>query len=576
VNPDAEPTTPAYDPSELDVEVTGGTVRGVRERGIEAWRGIPYAAPPRGDLRFRAPQPVEGWQGARFAQHFGRVAPQVSAGAFMGAPQGTPMGEDCLTVNVIAPSGLSAGAARVNRESQLRPVMVFIHGGAYVVGSSRENPVQGEGLVRQGGIVYVSFNYRLGALGYLDFSRYSTPERPIESNLGLRDQVRALEWVRDNIRAFGGDPGNVTVFGESAGGNAGTAMRVVTAAHGLFARAIAQSSPTNAIYPAEQTARWAEQFVGILADRAGRAPDDAEAVRLLTAASSSTLAAAANELMVRTPDQEPGTITFSPVIDGDVLPERPLDAFKHGRAARVPLIIGTNEREGSLFTGRLDILATTPERIRAVFAKTDEASREELAALYPGLPKRRAALDFGGDYAFWFPSIKVAERHARYAPVHFYRFDIAPRLVRLMGLDATHGLELFALFDRMDSLVGRGMTLLGGRRAFVAAGERMRIAWLRFAQDGSVDESWPPYVGDDEDALRDLDEDDDATAGTGSAAERGASHPGAAPRARIRPGGIRDSGPRRRATYVFDVVDRVEHDPHADRRVAWRDFVPHI
>jgi para-nitrobenzyl esterase len=260
-----------------------------------------------------------------------------------------------------------------------------------------------------------------------------------------------------------------------------------------------------------------------------------------------------------------------------VLPERPLDAFKHGRAARVPLIIGTNEREGSLFTGRLDILATTPERIEAVFAKTDEEHREELAALYPGLPKRRAALDFGGDYAFWFPSIKVAERHARYAPVHFYRFDIAPRLVRLMGLDATHGLELFALFDRMDSLLGRGMTLLGGRRAFVAAGERMRIAWLRFAQDGTVDESWPAYVGDDEDALRDLDEDDDATAGTGSPGERGPSRPGSGPRApRVRPGGIRDRGPRRRATLVFDVVDRVEHDPHADRRVAWRDFVPHI
>ncbi|WP_414172223.1 hypothetical protein [Clavibacter tessellarius] len=132
----------------------------------------------------------------------------------------------------------------------------------------------------------------------------------------------------------------------------------------------------------------------------------------------------------------------------------------------------------------------------------------------------------------------------------------------------------------MDSLIGRGMTLLGGRRAFVAAGERMRIAWLRFAQDGTVDESWPAYVGDDEDVARDLEEADDVTAGTGSAGERGPSRraagAGTGLRARIRPGGIRDSGPRRRATYVFDVVDRVEHDPHADRRVAWRDFVPHI
>ncbi|WP_414172222.1 carboxylesterase/lipase family protein [Clavibacter tessellarius] len=388
MTPDADPPTPAYDPSELDVAVTGGTVRGVRERGVEAWRGIPYAAPPRGDLRFRAPQPVVGWEGARFAQHFGRVAPQVSAGAFMGAPQGTPMGEDCLTVNVIAPSGLSPGAARVNRESQLRPVMVFIHGGAYVVGSSREVPVQGEGLVRQGGIVYVSFNYRLGALGYLDFSRYSTPERPIESNLGLRDQVRALEWVRDNIRAFGGDPANVTVFGESAGGNAVTTLMATPSAHGLFARAIAQSLADERRLPGR-----ADGALGGAVRRPPRRPGRPRARRRGGRAAAHHGEARPRSRprrtssMVRTPDEDPGTITFSPVIDGDVLPERPLDAFKHGRAARVPLIIGTNEREGSLFTGRLDILATTPSRIEAVFAKTDDGHRDEPRRPLPGPPE---------------------------------------------------------------------------------------------------------------------------------------------------------------------------------------------
>ena len=521
-----------YLPSGLDVAVTGGVVRGVRERAVDAWRGIPFAAPPIGNLRFRAPAPVIPWEGARFAEHFGKVAPQSRTGALTGAEEGTPMGEDCLTINVLAPAGVAPKASAATRVAQLRPVMVFLHGGAYSVGSSREFPQQGEALVRQGGVVYVSFNYRLGALGYLDFTRYSTTERPFESNLGLRDQVAALEWVRDNILQFGGDPSNVTIFGESAGGNAVTTLMTVSSAQGLFARVIAQSAPPNAVYPPALTAKWAAEFVEILSGTDDRAPAEGvsreDAAELLTTVGWPQLVEAANALILRTPDENPGTISLCPVIDGDFLPERPLDAFKYGRAARVPLIIGTNDREGSLFTGRLDILATSPRRIQAIFAKTEEPARREIEAQYPNLPKKRAALDFGGDYSFWFPTVKLAERHARYAPVHFYRFDIAPTMLRLLGLDATHGLELFALFDRLEGWQGRGMTIFGGRRAFLAAGARMRRAWLQFAHDGSVDDAWPEY--------------DDRT----------------------------------RQTLIIDAVDRVESDPRKERRVAWQDFVPHV
>jgi len=538
--------TRAHDP--LEVTVSGGTVRGVRERGIRAWRGIPYAAAPVGALRFRAPEPVAAWPGVRDAAEFGPVATQSHKGQFIGAHPRIPQSEDCLNLNVIAPDEPADEAA-------LRPVMVFVHGGAYSVGSSRENPRQGEGLVRRGGIVYVGINYRLGALGYLDFSRYSTPERPFESNLGLRDQVAALAWVRANIRAFGGDPDAVTLFGESAGGNAVTTLMTVPAAAGLFQRAIAQSAPPNAVYPPELTAEWAASFVRILADQTSGAPTpaatvepdeqriadeprgeppivsgltDAEAVRLLLEAEPARLAGATTTLTVRSPDLYPGTIPLCPVIDGDFLPERPLDAFKDGRAHRIPLIIGTNEREGSLFSGRIDILASTPPRMRAVFANTKKKARKALKAQYPGIPAPRAALDFGGDYSFWYPSVKVAERHSRYAPVHFYRFDAAPRLLRRMGLDATHGLELFPLFDRLDGWFGRGMTVLGGRRAFKAIGARMQVWWLGFARTGTPDAAWPAYTEAD------------------------------------------------RLTLIIDTRDRVVSDPHAERRVAWGAFVPHV
>jgi para-nitrobenzyl esterase len=515
------------DSRDLDVQTQQGIVRGVRRSSIEAWRGIPYASAPVGDLRFRAPRPPAEWTGIRDASQFGPVAWQSREGHFVGASKHQEMSEDCLTLNVMRP----ARAAGVGEPDAPLAVMVFIHGGAYAVGSSAEYPRNGEALVRDGGIVYVSINYRLSALGYLDFSRFSTPERPMESNLGLRDQVAALEWVRANIAAFGGDPANVTVFGESAGGNAVTTLMATPSAHGLFAKAIAQSAPTNAIYPPELTQRWADEFVAFLADRIepggveSTSVDDAGA--LLARADPSDLVEAAVALTLLTPDRHPGTIALCPVIDGDFLPERPLDAFKFGRAARLPLIIGTNDREGSLFTGRLDILATTPTRIRAIFSRTKKKARKAIKAEYPGLPEKRPAADFAGDYAFWYPTVKVAERHSRFAPVHFYRFDIAPRLVRQLGFDATHGLELFALFDRMNGWFGRAMGALGGRRAFKRTGDRMRRHWIEFARTGQVP-GWPAY---DE---------------------------------------------QRRTTMIFDEVDRVEDDPRGARRVAWQAFVPHV
>lgn len=505
----------------LTVDVTGGRVQGVLRRGLRMWRGIPYAASTAGENRFRAPRPVESWDGIRSAARFGPIAPQDRATL---APAPSSLGsssENCLSLNVIAPRLESR---------RLRPVMVYVHGGAYAVGSSRDMPQQGEALVREGGVVFVNLNYRLGAFGFLDFARYSTPEQPIENNLGLRDMVAALEWVRDNIRAFGGDPDNVTLFGESAGANAVTTLMCVPAARGLFARAIAESSPAEAVYGAEVTRQWGADFVAILAETAGGdvPATDAEAAALLRGASMAQLVAATNRTMRETPDRVPGTIALCPTIDGDFLPQRPILAFAEGTAHAVPLIIGTNEREGSLFRGRLDILATTPHRIQGILVKTRRTLARALAAQYPHLPSRRGRADFAGDYAFWYPSIEVAEGHSRHAPVYFYRFDIAPRLAKILGLDATHGIELFAVFDRVRTPFGRVMGSLGGYRDFELTGRRMRTNWLRFAREGTVDAGWPAYTEE------------------------------------------------HRATLIIDSEDRVEEDPHAERRIAWSEFVPHI
>lgn len=525
-----------HDDDTVDVRVVGGVVRGVRERGLLAWRGIPYAAAPVDGLRFARPAAVVPWGGIRDASDFGAIAPQGIRNPLVHPPvPAITIDEDCLTVNVHAPN-------RDDHASTPLPVMVFIHGGGYSGGSSRDFAGQGEGFVRDGQVVYVSFNYRLGALGYLDFSRYSTVERSFDSNLGLRDQLALLRWVRQNIAAFGGDPDNVTVFGASAGGNAVTTLMAVPSAKGLFAQAIAQSPPSNAVYAPGLAAEWAEEFVSILRDvigarerRDGDRGGDRDAAKraarsspreLLTTSAPNDLVAACAILMVRTPDAHPGTFCLAPVVDGDLLPRHPIRAFRDGTAHRVPLIIGTNDREGAIFRGRVDILPRTPLRIEALFARAPAGARAGLRAAYPGLPTRRAAADFGGDYGFWFPSTRVADFHSRHAPAWSYRFDVAPRLLEVLGLDATHGVEMFALFDRTDVALARIMTALGGVEEYAAAGERMRTMWLRFAADASPDEDWPRY---DE---------------------------------------------RHRATLIIAAPDRIELDPRHDRRRAWSRFLP--
>ena len=190
------------------VETRSGPVRGHDDGHVTAWKGVRYAAPPVGDLRWRAPQPAEGWTDVADATRFGRVCPQP-VDPRIPIDLGAPQDEDCLTLNIWASSDTTAG--------DRKPVMVWVHGGAYILGSASQPLYDGRVLAGGGEAIVVTVNYRLGALGFLDLSEFDSPRRRFDSNLGLRDVLAALQWVRDNIAAFGGDPGRVTLFGESAG-----------------------------------------------------------------------------------------------------------------------------------------------------------------------------------------------------------------------------------------------------------------------------------------------------------------------------------------------------------------------
>jgi para-nitrobenzyl esterase len=500
----------------IRARTTAGIVEGFTRDGVNRWRSIPYARPPVGRLRFRAPQPALPWSGVRHCHGFSNCAPQqrrytmLGLSGFGGRYQ--PMSEDCLTLNVVAPE-----AAAVDGTGEPLPVMVFIHGGGYILGSSATPLYDGAALARRG-CVYVSVNYRLGALGCLDLSSLSTSDITIDSNLYLRDLVLALQWVRDNIAEFGGDPGNVTIFGESAGACITSTLLAVPASEGLFAQAISESPASGLVRSQETAAEFAKRFAGLLGVR----PQDA--AHALMQAPAAQVVETQHRLIDQGMEKRLGAFPIGPVVGDDVLPVDPVEAMRSGRAHKVPLIVGTNAEEGRLFTRFLGMLPTTESMIEELLADTEPAARERITAAYPGYPAPSACIQLGGDFAFSSAAWQIAEAHCNHAPTYLYRYDYAPRTLRWSGLGATHATELLAVFDVYRTRFGALLTAAADRRAALRVSNHVQRRWRSFSRTGSPGDDWPVYTRAD------------------------------------------------RAVMVFDRKSRIEFDPHPHRRIAWDGF----
>ncbi len=292
-----------------------GIVEGFTRDGVHRWRSIPYARAPVGSLRFRAPQPAQPWPGVRHCHTFANCAPQQRRYTVMGIGRYQTRSEDCLTLNVVTPE---------EPATQPLPVMVFIHGGGYILGSSATPIYDGAALARRG-CVYVSVNYRLGALGCLDLSSLSTPQITLDSNVYLRDLVLALRWVHDNIAEFGGDPGNVTIFGESAGAHITATLLAVPAAKGLFARAISESPAAGMVRSREVAAEFAARFANLIGARTQ------DAANALMQASPAQLVEAQHHLIRQGMRKRLGAFPIGPVFGDDYLPMDPVEAMRSGR-----------------------------------------------------------------------------------------------------------------------------------------------------------------------------------------------------------------------------------------------------
>ncbi|WP_019931011.1 carboxylesterase/lipase family protein [Nocardia sp. BMG111209] len=509
------------DGSDPIVRTTAGAVRGLRDGAVDIWRSIPYAAAPTGELRFRPPRPPQRWDDVRDCTEFGAIAPQTMGNTVPIDPA-LHMGEDCLWVNVWAPAA--------DRRQQLgpRPVMVWLHGGAYCLGTAAQAIYDGHKLVETGDVIVVGVNYRIGALGFLDLTSLGPDFVP---NLGLHDQIAALHWVQENIAAFGGDPDNVTIFGESSGAGCVTALLTSPPAAGLFHRAIAQSPPATTVFGPAHGAVVAQRFLDLMELPAARAAE-------LWECPIERIVAAAGILLDEVPMQSPGRLAAAPVVDGDLLPTYPTDVFQLGRSHRVPLIIGTNRDEASLFRlFRSPIMPVTPDAVNAMLAAiakdhpTLSAHRiAEITSAYPDLAKSRGALAMSTDAAFRMPAHWVADAHSRHSRTWMYRFDQATPMLKAARVGAGHATELPYVFGNFGSFNHDPTFWLGGRKAAMEVSGRLMRRWVAFAEHGvpaALDGSkhWPPY---------------------------------------------REST---RTTLLIDGIDRIVDDPDHDLHTAWGDQV---
>lgn len=450
------------------VRVEGGNVQGISQGPVDVWLGIPYAAPPVGDLRWRAPQPVKPWRKTRAADTYGPSCYQPSV---------EPVSEDCLTVNVYRPKDAKGPL----------PVMVWIHGGAFVRGGSKLYPMQG--LAAQG-IVGVSLNYRLGRLGF--FAHPAVAEAgAVRGNYGYLDQLAALKWVQANITAFGGDPKSVTIFGESAGGCSVATHVASPMSRGLFVRAIVESGCGGraSVLP-YATLDKAEKIAVDYAKLLGIDGTDAASARKLRALSPGTLVAGASgeEVLaaLATGTIPPGVSL--PIIDGILIPENVSEIFKVGKQNKVPIIIGSNSA---------DLGLGVADSKQALFG---QLGKHAIAAAKAYDPDGTRALDelkaqvFGEKYMIE-PARHLADMAAASGQnAWLYRYSYVPTVQRVSMPGTLHGMEIPYVFNIPGAIIGPDKTTDEDR----AMAKTTSAYWVRFAKTGDPNgdglPEWPKHT----------------------------------------------------------------------------------
>jgi len=476
-----------------EVETAQGRVAGTELRGIRVFRGIPFALPPVGARRFRGPEAPEPWTGTLEATRPGPVAHQASLPlmSFLNAG-GARQSESCLHLNVWTP-GL---------DTAKRPVLVWIHGGGFLIGAGSTRVYDGHSLAQRGDLVVVTINYRLGALGYLNLASLGGDEFAGASNAGIRDQIAALEWVQENIERFGGDADNVTVCGQSAGAMSIGALLGAPRARKLFHRGICQSGAAHNVNDAERATEVAEVFLGEL----GGPPRTIDALARIPVERLLKAQGAVNRRLSNLKD----LMSFLPVVDGDLIPEQPIDAIRRGDARDIPLLIGTTLDEWKLFTaidsgvptiGEVPLVELFHDLLPDVasFAPEPDAAAWQYREAVRQRGGKTSAFEvwsaFQSSRVFHFPATVLAESQSRAGgSAYTYLFTWRPPALR-RRFGAFHGIDIPFVFGLTSHPVAAPLTGLAPSATRLA--RRMQNAWAAFARTGCPDHltlpDWEPY-----------------------------------------------------------------------------------
>jgi len=457
------------------VRTTSGLVEGVVADGVVSWKGIPYAAPPVGDLRWRAPQPAPTWEGVRKADAYANDCMQEPFPSDA-APLGTPPAEDCLYVNVWAPE--KPGSAKL-------PVMFWIHGGGFVNGGSSPAVYDGSAFARRG-IVFVSLNYRLGRFGFFAHPALSaeTPDGPL-GNYGYLDQIAALRWVKDNVAAFGGDPGNVTIFGESAGGGSVNTLMVTPLARGLFQKAIVESGGGRAggiMTP--RNLKEAEAVGVAFAKSAGITDEGSAGLAALRKLEAKDVVRGLN-MMTMGPQRD----TYAgPMVDGKIVAEEAETAFRAGRQAKVPYMIGANNRE-------FGFMPLPPAAVQGMLSRFGDEKDAVVAAYDPEKTGNLGEVGVGlaSDGAMVEPARLIARLAAPVQKTYVYRFSYVASSLRKDTKGALHATEIPFVFDTVRAKYGEATT-----PEDEATADAANAYWAAFAKTGDPNgdgrPKWPVYT----------------------------------------------------------------------------------
>lgn len=477
------------------VDTALGSLKGIDRSDYLEFRGVPYAQPPVGERRFRTPETITPWEGVRNADRFSDACPQEERSVFgIGHTS-----EDCLHLNIWTPAA----------DNQKRPVMVWIHGGGFITGSGSQLIYRGRDLARNGDVVVVTINYRLGALGYLHLEGLVDDERQVSNNNGLLDQIEALKWVQEHIANFGGDPEQVTIFGESAGGMSVATLLATPAAKGLFKRAIVQSGSGDHVLTKADATRITQRFL----DAAGITQDNMDKLWELDKHQIINAQKACEDIVIDRGLHHQVVsqigMAFLPLVDGDLLPQAPITAIDAGAAADIPLMVGYTRDEWNLFLhtpgpdgaslaktkykglDKAELIRLCERGLPSLGEKTANLYSQHLKANDPDARCIDMYSAFETDRMFRIPSIRIAEAQSKHnEQVYSFCFNWDKGV-----FGACHAVDLPFVFGGVER--GIGQILCGGGDHAKKLSEVVQNCWIAFARSGNPGTdtvgTWPGY-----------------------------------------------------------------------------------